>query len=191
MKSPLNKYHNKIIKKIVDIVISFFLIMILFPIIFIIIFFMAKLTDGGSVFFKQKRFGYKRTAFTIYKFRTMKLNGKEKELTSYGKFLRKRFIDELPQVINVLKGEMSLVGPRPHEVTQDLEFMKIVKNYNMRYLVQPGVTGWAQVNGLNGDIKNINMLVKRVDYDLWYIENWSLWLDIKIIFMTLWRMIKG
>ncbi|MEG8947235.1 sugar transferase [Rosettibacter firmus] len=188
MESRINKYHNKIIKKFIDIVISIFLFVILLPIVFIIIFSIVKLTDGGSVLFKQKRFGYKREIFTIYKFRSMNLDGKE--YTKYGNFIRKRFIDEIPQIINVLKGEMSVVGPRPHAVEEDLKYSGMLSEYNNRYEVLPGITGWAQVNNLRGKL-NDELIKKRLDYDLWYIRNWSLWLDVKIIFMTLWKMIKG
>lgn len=188
MESRINKYHNKIIKKFIDIVISIFLFVILLPIVFIIIFSIVKLTDGGSVLFKQKRFGYKREIFTIYKFRSMNLDGKE--YTKYGNFIRKRFIDEIPQIINVLKGEMSVVGPRPHAVEEDLKYSGMFSEYNNRYEVLPGITGWAQVNNLRGKL-NDELIKKRLDYDLWYIRNWSLWLDIKIIFMTLCKMLKG
>ena len=115
----------------------------------------------------------------------------DKRVTSVGKFLRKTSLDELPQFINVLSGSMSVVGPRPHPIPLSLESKDIIPNYMLRHLVKPGITGWAQVNGSRGETSLPEDMHKRVNYDLWYIENWSFWLDCQIIFQTIVNMIKG
>ncbi len=112
-------------------------------------------------------------------------------ITRVGSFLRKSNLDELPQFINVLLGDMSVVGPRPHMLKHTEEYSKIVNNFMVRHFVKPGITGAAQANGYRGDTTDPVMMEKRVQYDLWYLENWSFWLDIKIVFLTVWSMIKG
>ena len=112
-------------------------------------------------------------------------------ITEFGKFLRKTSLDELPQFINVFSGEMSVVGPRPHPTPLNLEYKDKLELYMLRHYVKPGITGWAQVNGFRGETKEEFLMEKRIEYDLWYIENWSFWLDIHIILLTIWRMIKG
>jgi putative colanic acid biosynthesis UDP-glucose lipid carrier transferase len=112
-------------------------------------------------------------------------------ITRFGRILRKTKIDEIPQFINVLKGEMSLVGPRPHPIPLNLESKDNFKNYMLRHIAKPGITGWAQVNGFRGETKDPILMQKRVEHDLWYIENWSFWLDIKILFLTVWTMLRG
>ena len=116
-------------------------------------------------------------------------------VTKLGRFLRKSNIDELPQFINVLKGDMSVVGPRPHYITFHNFYKKMVDDIKIRSWVKPGITGWAQVHGLRGDVldldENKKRTKKRIEYDLWYIENWSIWLDLQIILLTVWQMIKG
>ena len=112
-------------------------------------------------------------------------------ITRIGKYLRKFNLDELPQFINVLKGEMSIVGTRPHSVPLNLQSKEKIDNYMVRHLVKPGITGWAQVNGFRGDASEKEHMARRVEHDIWYIENWSFWLDINIIFLTVWTMVKG
>ena len=112
-------------------------------------------------------------------------------ITKIGKSLRKTNLDELPQFWNVLKGEMSIVGPRPHPTQLNLESKDKVHLYMLRHLVKPGLTGWAQVNGYRGETRDISKMQKRIDHDIWYIENWSFWLDLQIIAQTMWIMIKG
>ena len=112
-------------------------------------------------------------------------------ITGFGRFLRRNNLDELPQFLNVLKGEMSVVGPRPHPTPMNLEAKDSIQHYQMRHLIKPGITGWAQVNGLRGETRNPELLRRRVEADIWYIENWSFWLDLKIIWRSLWVMLRG
>ena len=200
--TPLNNRldikDNRIIKRLFDIVGASIGIVILSPIL-ILIAIIIKLSDFKSpVFFKQTRTGYNKKKFDCYKFRSMRVFSKEvadstqatkddPRITMFGKFLRRYNLDELPQLINVLKGEMSLIGPRPHPVAleESAKFKEIVPDYLLRHFVVPGLTGWAQVNGWRGITDTNEKIQKRVEFDLWYVENWSLWLDIKIIWLTL------
>lgn len=205
-EEPLNEANWRFIKRAFDIVFSLlvtiFVLSWLFPIVALLI----KINSQGPVLFIQKRFGVRNSQFDCYKFRTLTHSGDKKEkfkpvvakdprITTIGKILRKTNIDELPQFINVLKGDMSVVGPRPHAVMFDLEYEKIFEEIKMRYSVRPGITGWAQIHGLRGDVddeaENRKRLRKRMEYDLWYIENWSFKLDIQIILITIWQMISG
>ncbi len=198
----LSYLHNRILKRIFDIVFSTIVLLTIFPISYIIFGALIKISSPGPILFKQKRTGYRGKPFICYKFRTMRVTDPEisdklqatpddPRKTKIGNFLRKTNLDELPQFINVLKGEMSVVGPRPHPVYLDGKYQDIIKEYNVRFFTKPGLTGWAQVNGYRGETKNPELMRKRVEHDIWYIENWSFWLDIKIIFLTIWRMIKG
>ena len=154
----------------------------------------VKLTSKGPVIFKQKRYGLDGKQITVYKFRSMTTqdNGpvvkqatkNDSRLTKIGGFLRRSSLDELPQFINVFQGRMSIVGPRPHAVAHNEEYRKLITGYMLRHKVKPGITGWAQVNGLRGETETVNKMVNRVEYDLDYIQRWSVWFDIKIIFMT-------
>jgi putative colanic acid biosynthesis UDP-glucose lipid carrier transferase len=154
----------------------------------------VKLTSKGPVIFKQKRYGLDGKQITVYKFRsrTTQDNGavvkqatkNDARLTKIGGFLRRTSLDELPQFINVLQGRMSHVGPRPHAVAHNEQYRKIITGYMLRHKVKPGITGWAQVNGLRGETETVNKMVQRVEYDLDYIHRWSIWFDIKIVFMT-------
>lgn len=116
-------------------------------------------------------------------------------VTMLGKVLRKTNLDELPQFLNVFKGDMSVVGPRPHAISFNNKYSEVVEEIKMRHNVKPGITGWAQIHGLRGDVaneeENNKRTRKRIDFDLWYIENWTFWLDVQIISLTVWRMIKG
>jgi Undecaprenyl-phosphate glucose phosphotransferase len=153
-----------------------------------------KLDSRGPVFFKQRRNGYNQRVIKIYKFRTMSVTEDDnvvqatrgdQRVTRVGRILRATSIDELPQLFNVLKGEMSLVGPRPHALSHNAHYGKFLQRYTHRHVVKPGITGLAQVNGFRGPTEDLEMMRKRVEYDLEYIENWSLWLDIKIIARTI------
>jgi putative colanic acid biosynthesis UDP-glucose lipid carrier transferase len=153
-----------------------------------------KLESPGPVFFRQRRHGYNHRLIDVYKFRSMTVaeNGdrvvqaqkNDARVTRVGKFLRRTSLDELPQLFNVLKGEMSLVGPRPHAVAHNQHYRERLERYANRHCVKPGMTGWAQVNGFRGPTEDPEKMRKRVEMDLYYIENWSLWLDIKILAVT-------
>ena len=162
--------------------------------IFAVIALAIKATSKGSVFFIQKRHGLNHKVIDVYKFRTMTTmeNGSEvrqasrndSRVTSVGWFLRRTSLDELPQVINVLKGEMSLVGPRPHAVVHNEEYGDRLERYSNRHQVKPGITGWAQINGFRGETKDHDLMKIRVMHDLYYITHWSFWFDVKIMLMT-------
>ncbi len=179
---------NLILKRIFDIVISLAAIIIFLP-AFIIVPILILITSGPPVIFKQRRMGLDGREFIIYKFRTM-LPGADRswtapqdKMTPLGRFLRKWSLDEIPQFFNVLKGDMSIVGPRPERPEYVEKFKRMIPRYMLRHKVKSGLTGWAQVHGLRGDTS----IEERINYDLYYIENWSFWLDLKIIIMTLWR----
>ncbi|MBX2840532.1 MAG: undecaprenyl-phosphate glucose phosphotransferase [Flammeovirgaceae bacterium] len=198
-KDPLGYTFNKIVKRAFDIAFSFFVISCIFPFILPIIAIAIKLESKGPIFFKQLRPGKKNRLFVCYKFRTMKVNKSDHvqatkndaRITKSGAFLRKTSLDELPQFFNVLLGDMSVVGPRPNMVNQLKTYSKLIDKYTVRHFVTPGITGYAQVNGYRGETKEIEAMEKRVEYDVKYIENWSLFLDIKIIFLTVFNIVKG
>lgn len=154
-----------------------------------------KLTSPGPVLFKQMRFGVNGKRFQILKFRSMSVlpegadfrqaSRNDARVTWVGRIIRRTSIDELPQFWNVLRGEMSIVGPRPHAVAHDEAYESLIQRYAMRRFMKPGLTGWAQVNGSRGETPNVESMVLRVQYDLWYIDNWSIWLDASIMFRTL------
>jgi len=162
---------------------------------------LIKLESAGPLIFHQHRKGFNGQEFTIFKFRTMKVleNGRvipqarrnDTRVTRIGRILRATSIDELPQLINVLRGHMSLVGPRPHAVAHDDGYIKLIANYAYRQHVKPGLTGWAQVNGLRGETSRIELMERRVNCDLWYIRNWSFWLDLKILVLTCFELVRG
>ncbi|MGI9542341.1 MAG: exopolysaccharide biosynthesis polyprenyl glycosylphosphotransferase [Cyclobacteriaceae bacterium] len=191
---PLDNKLNAIIKKVFDFVFALTAIVILFP-IFLLIALLIYLDRNGPIIYAPIRKGEARGTFRCYKFRTMSdcdnpLNGtkstekNDPRITHLGKYLRKFDLDELPQFFNVLKGEMSIVGPRPHRPFLAQDFRKIVNDYMVRHYVKPGITGWAQVNGWRGPTETVEQKQERVNHDLWYIENWNFLLDIKIIFLT-------
>ncbi len=199
-KSPLDKPENKIIKRIFDIIFSSIVIIGILSWLYPIIAILIKLESKGPVLFKQKRNGINYHLFSCYKFRSMRPNKLahikqvskgDDRITKIGRFLRKTSIDELPQFFNVFKGEMSVVGPRPHMVKENERFMKRVDKFMARHYVKPGITGLAQVKGYRGEIKTDEDIFNRIKYDLYYIENWSFWLDIKIILFTVLKIIKG
>jgi putative colanic acid biosynthesis UDP-glucose lipid carrier transferase len=163
---------------------------------------MVKLSSPGPVFFRQKRKGIDGNQFEIYKFRSMKLHKEETgkitqatrrdpRITAVGAFLRRTSLDELPQFINVLRGEMSVVGPRPHALEHDDIYKDLVKGYMHRYRIKPGITGWAQINGYRGETDRIEKMMGRVKLDLYYMQHWTFWLDIKIVVLTLWKGFAG
>ena len=186
--TPLDNPANAAIKRIIDIVGSFLLLIITSPLMLIAAI-GVKLSSPGPIFFKQERVGKDKINFKMLKFRSMRVNAEENTAwskdvdprrTKFGSFIRKYSIDELPQFINVLKGDMSLVGPRPEIPYYVHQFRETIPLYLVRQQVRPGITGWSQIHGLRGNTS----IEDRVEYDIWYIENWSLWLDIKILFLT-------
>ena len=202
---PLDKWENKFFKMLFDKLFALlFFVLIgwwLFPIIAILV----KLDSKGPVYYTQERWGVNNKPIICYKFRTMHsengYNGDVEEdfeqtsrndprVTRLGKILRKYSIDELPQFWNVLKGEMSVVGPRPHPTPMNLESMKSVANYLKRHMVKPGITGWAQINGCRGEVRTHEEMEQRVNFDLYYIHRWSFTLDLQIILQTIIKMLR-
>jgi len=203
---PLDEIQWRVVKRTFDFVFSLFVVVFLLSILFPLIALITKLTSPGPVLYIQDRIGSRNKNFRCYKFRTLHIHNSSEDsfqpvteddprITSFGRFLRSSNIDELPQFINVLKGEMSVVGPRPFAIPYDNKYRKIFEEIKLRSNVKPGITGWAQVHGLRGDVKddeeNKRLITKRIDYDLWYIENWSFWLDIQIILLTIFQMLRG
>ena len=188
---------NSLIKAIEDRLLGLLICILITPLILLIAV-VIKMTSKGPVIFKQKRHGWDGQIIKVYKFRTMKVhsefNGEitqaykgDKRITPLGAFLRRTSLDELPQFFNVLQGRMSIVGPRPHAVEHNEHYKDLVNQYMLRHMVKPGITGWAQINGLRGETDTLDKMKKRVEYDLFYIENWSLWFDLKIIFLTIFK----
>ena len=194
---PLDGHHLWL-KRGVDVVVSGGALLCLAPLVGVLAI-LVKLSSPGPVFFRQKRNGFNGSEFEMLKFRSMRIgaanvndaSGKEKQagrddprITPIGKFLRRSSLDELPQLINVLRGDMSLVGPRPHVPSHNTYYETLIDRYASRHKMKPGLTGWAQVNGWRGETETIEKMAKRVEYDIWYAEHWSLSLDLKIIFLT-------
>lgn len=198
-KSPLDSYYTNLFKRTFDVLFSLFVIIFLLSWLTPILGLLILLESRGPIFFKQSRPGIGEKEFFCYKFRSMQLNvTTEKEasrndprVTRIGKFIRKTSIDELPQFFNVLLGDMSIVGPRPHLWTQNKNYGKRIKKYMIRHHVKPGITGLAQVKGCRGEIETDDDMINRIKYDVFYIENWSFILDIKIIIQTVINIFKG
>jgi putative colanic acid biosynthesis UDP-glucose lipid carrier transferase len=197
---PLQFMHNQVIKRIFDIVFSIIFLITLFPILYIIFSILIKLSSRGPIIFKQTRTGIYGQNFDCYKFRSMKMNedADEKQaekddprVTKIGQFLRRSNLDEIPQFYNVLIGDMSVVGPRPHMLKHTELYSTIIDKYMVRHLIKPGITGWAQVNGYRGETKTMEQMEGRVRYDVWYLENWTFLLDLKIVLVTILNMFKG
>ncbi len=181
------------LKRLLDIFLSLLAITVLAPVL-LLIFLGVRLTSPGPALFKQKRHGFNGEEILIWKFRSMRVmeNGdtvvqakrNDSRVTRFGAFLRRTSLDELPQFINVLQGRMSIVGPRPHAVAHNEQYRKLIGGYMLRHKVKPGITGWAQVNGLRGETDTLDKMKQRIDYDLYYLKNWSLGLDLQIILRT-------
>jgi len=202
---PLDKRENRLLKRIFDIIFSllFFILLgsFLFPLLAIII----KLSSKGPIFFKQERWGLNNKRITCYKFRSMYKESSDIDeegnfqqafkddprITLIGKILRKTNMDELPQFWNVLMGNMSVVGPRPHPTQLNIQSMELVDNYMLRHMVIPGITGLAQVNGCRGETRTTEDMQKRVNFDLYYIQRWNFWLDLQIIIQTVINIFRG
>lgn len=201
-KVALNDEFNKLLKRVFDIAFSLFIIVFLLSWLSVILYILIKLESKGPLLFKHKRNGINYKEFNCYKFRSLRevddndkiyVTKNDNRVTKIGKFIRKTSIDELPQFYNVLRGDMSVVGPRPHMLSYTDDYSKKVDIYNFifRHNVKPGITGLAQVSGFRGEIESDKDIIGRVKYDNYYIENWSLLLDIKIIFQTLVNIIRG
>jgi Undecaprenyl-phosphate glucose phosphotransferase len=197
-RAPLS-VAERLVKRWMDLVLTALSLVILLP-VFALTALAIKLDSRGPVIFRQNRKGFNGQQFVMYKFRTMKVqeNGPvvvqaardDPRVTAIGRFLRSASIDELPQLLNVLKADMSLIGPRPHAVAHDDYFEKVVGDYAFRHHVKPGITGWAQCNGARGATPSVEDIAERVRLDLWYINNWSLWLDIQILIKTLAEVLR-
>ncbi len=196
---PLETFRNKVKKRLYDVILSSLVIVFILSWLVPLMAILIKLESRGPVFFVQKRSGRNNTIFHCIKFRTMRVNDQtgvqakknDNRITKVGAFLRKRSLDEFPQFMNVLMGDMSITGPRPHMIEHTEQYSKIINGYMIRHFLKAGITGWAQVKGFRGETEQEIMMRKRVEHDIWYMENWSLMLDIKILFMTIINIFKA
>jgi len=202
---PLEDIYNRTAKRLFDIVFSLTVIVTICSWLVPLIALCIKLESKGPVFFKQECWGRRNRRFMCYRFRSMYVGARDTDatgkfqqarkndsrITKVGAVLRRTSLDEFPQFFNVLFGDMSVVGPRPHASQMNIESIDVVNKYLVRHTAKPGVTGWAQVNGLRGESSDIRLLEARVAHDIWYIEHWSFLLDLKIIFLTFWNMVIG
>ena len=180
-------------KRIIDIVLALIALLLIGPALLVVAA-IVRLTSPGPALFRQRRYGLHGEEIFVYKFRTMSVceNGAtvrqatrdDRRITPLGRVLRRMSIDELPQILNVLTGKMSFVGPRPHAVAHNEQYRKLISGYMIRHKVRPGITGWAQVNGLRGETDTVEKMRQRIEYDIDYLNNWSLWLDFKILLRT-------
>jgi undecaprenyl-phosphate galactose phosphotransferase/putative colanic acid biosynthesis UDP-glucose lipid carrier transferase len=197
-RAPLNPF-ERTIKRLLDVTVAAVALFLLAPLLLVAAV-AIKLESRGPVIFRQQRHGFNGQPFEIYKLRTMKVleegaavvqaTEKDPRVTRVGRFLRASSIDELPQLLNVLQGHMSIVGPRPHALIHDYEYGRVIANYAFRHHVKPGITGWAQIQGYRGGTPRLELMERRVTLDLWYIDNWSLVLDIGIIFRTFLELVR-
>ena len=196
-REPLDRPLNRKLKRAFDIVFSLGVVLFVFTWLFPLLALMVKLSSRGPVFFKQMRLGRDNKEFVCWKFRSMRMNKEadvkqatkdDPRVTKVGKFLRKSNLDEMPQFVNVLFGHMSIVGPRPHPLRLNDQYRDIIDKYMVRHFVRPGITGWAQVNGFRGETRTPELMERRVELDVWYLENWSFTLDLKIVVKTVTNM---
>lgn len=197
---PLMDPINRFWKRTFDIVVSGLFLITVFPFAFLFAAVGIKMSSPGPIFFRQARTGYRGNSFGCLKFRTMHVNADSDKVQAtaddprkfkFGDLLRRTSIDELPQFINIFMGDMSLIGPRPHMEYHTEMYSKLIDEYLVRHLCKPGLSGWAQVNGCRGETKTVDQMKERVEHDVWYLEHWTFWLDIKIIFMTIMQVLKG
>lgn len=188
---------NRLVKAFEDRVLASLILLLISPFLLLIAL-GVKFSSPGPVLFQQKRMGWDGQHFMVYKFRSMVVHQEESGLltqasngdarvTPFGAFLRRTSLDELPQFFNVLQGSMSIVGPRPHAIEHNEQYKDLIDDYMQRHKVKPGITGWAQINGWRGETDTVEKMRMRVEYDLYYIENWSLWFDLRIILLTVFR----
>ena len=192
-ESPFTGF-NSLVKRTSDIVLASLITLALVPVMAVIAA-AVRISSPGPVIFRQRRYGLYGEEIIVYKFRSMTVaedgaqvvqaKKNDQRVTRIGAFLRKSSLDELPQFINVLQGRMSIVGPRPHAVAHNEQYRKLIKGYMLRHKVKPGITGWAQVNGLRGETETLDKMEARIRYDLDYLRNWSLWMDLWIVVRTL------
>ncbi len=199
-REPLEDINNIIKKRGFDVVVSLFVTIFVLSWLIPLIGLLIKLESKGPIFFIQPRSGKDNKDFMCLKFRSMTVNESansqqatrgDARITKIGAFLRRTSLDEFPQFINVLKGDMSIVGPRPHMLKHTEEYSNLIEEYMVRQFLKPGITGWAQVNGYRGETSSVWQMQKRVEYDLWYLENWNILLDMRIVFMTFANTVKG
>ncbi|WP_184549801.1 undecaprenyl-phosphate glucose phosphotransferase [Mucilaginibacter sp. FT3.2] len=199
-KEPLENIVNRILKRAFDIGFSLLVIVLILSWLYPILYILIKGESRGPVYFVQPRSGKDNTTFNCYKFRSMYVNKDadslqarrgDSRITRIGRFLRRTSLDEMPQFFNVLLGDMSVVGPRPHMLSHTEEYANLIDHFMVRHFIKPGITGWAQVNGLRGETQTLDDMRARVEADMWYMENWSFTLDLKIIFFTFFRTLKG
>jgi len=197
---PLENMLNRFLKRLFDICFSLIIIIFFFSWLFPILAILIKLESKGPVLFKQLRSGRDNHPFWCYKFRSMRVNAdsdskqavkNDKRVTKLGAFMRRTSIDELPQFFNVLRGNMSTVGPRPHMLSHTIQYSQLIDRFMVRHFLKPGITGWAQVKGLRGETRTTEAMLQRVEADVWYLENWSFLFDMKIIFLTVFNSLKG
>lgn len=199
-KEPLEDVSNRIKKRLVDILVSGLVIILILSWLIPLISLAIWLESGRPIFFLQKRTGKDNKPFNCFKFRSMKVNtdanlkqaSKEDDrITRVGRILRKTSLDEFPQFLNVFIGDMSVIGPRPHMLKHTDDYSNRINQFMVRQFMKPGISGWAQVNGFRGETKRLEDMEKRVEHDLWYMENWSIWLDVRIIFLTVYSIFRG
>jgi exopolysaccharide biosynthesis polyprenyl glycosylphosphotransferase len=190
---------ERVVKRALDVMLALLALVFFIPVMTLTAL-AIKLDGQGPVIFRQNRKGFNGQQFVMLKFRTMTVQENndavtqatphDPRVTNMGRLLRSASIDELPQLVNVLRGEMSLIGPRPHALAHDNYFEKVLEDYAFRHHVKPGMTGWAQVHGLRGATPTVDVISRRVKMDLWYINNWSLWLDLQILIKTFFEVLR-
>ncbi len=197
---PLENMLNRMVKRLFDIVFSLFVIIFILSWLFPILAILIKIQSRGPILFVQQRSGKDNQPFNCYKFRSMRVNGdadnkqankNDDRITPIGGFIRRTSLDEFPQFFNTLIGNMSIVGPRPHMINHTKQYALIIDKFMVRHFLKPGITGWAQISGFRGETKTTDEMLQRVEADVWYLENWSFLLDLKIIFLTFWNILKG
>jgi putative colanic acid biosynthesis UDP-glucose lipid carrier transferase len=204
-EDSINEFQWRLLKRAFDVIFSFSVIILLISWLYPLIGLLIKISSPGPILYRQERWGRNNRKFVAYKFRSMVYNHKDIDeqvnfqqatkndarITKFGKFIRETNIDEFPQFINVFLGQMSVVGPRPHPTPLNIKYKNDINQYMVRHFVKSGITGWAQVNGFRGETIDSTLMEKRVKYDIWYIEHWSIWLDLKIVILTILQMLTG
>jgi putative colanic acid biosynthesis UDP-glucose lipid carrier transferase len=199
-KEPLDDSSQQLKKRFFDIVVSLLVIIFVLSWLIPLLALLIYIESPGPVFFRQLRSGRNNKAFSCLKLRSMKINNdanlkqaskNDNRVTRLGRFMRKTSLDEFPQFFNVLKGDMSLVGPRPHMLKHTDDYSQLLDQYMVRHFAKPGITGWAQVNGYRGETRELEQMKGRVEHDIWYLENWNIWLDVKILMLTAYNMFRG